>query len=57
VAVSLFIRFQMEGRPSYKEKVRKWIEALSMYSRNKDALDLLIQKIEGVLKFTVCLLR
>jgi hypothetical protein len=44
---------QTEMRP----EVEEWVKALSGYSQNRDALDLLLQKIEGVKKLSVCLLR
>jgi len=43
-----------EMRPDYEAEIEEWVRALSMYSRNRDALDLLLQKIEGVKELSVC---
>jgi len=40
-----------------RPEIEEWLKALSMYSRNRDALDLLLQKIEGVKNLSVCLLK
>jgi len=40
-----------------RPEIEEWVKALSMYSRNRDALDLLLQKIEGVKNLSVCLLK
>jgi len=43
-----------ETRPDYEAEIEEWVRALSMYSGNRDALDLLLQKIEGVKELSVC---
>ena len=49
----LFMFQQAESHSIYGAEIDEWVKAWNMYSRNKDALDLLVQKIEGVRKFTV----